>query len=106
MWTSIGLWLLNKLPIDRIVAIVINALLNKLSGNDEKVKEIAKKAEHITEIGGLLMTWCNNTSKVLEDGAVSEQEVAELKGQAQIIAQIISKYAKGEPAKELEQQVK
>ena len=102
MWTAVlvqlGMSIFRALPIERIVAILINKLLNKL-GTSEELDKAFTTVGHLEEISEKLRI-------ILEDAEVKDDELEILRSvYTQDLAQIIALWSKGKSAKELEEKV-
>jgi hypothetical protein len=102
MWTAVliqlGLSIFRALPIERIVAMLVNKLLNKMSTGSDYNKALTSLS-HLEEISEKLRI-------ILEDAEVKDDELQILRSvYTQDIAAIIELWSKGKSAKELESKV-
>lgn len=86
--------LLSALPIQRVVAMYLNGLLDKIdSGNIEKARLTAKHLRELSELFG----------DILEDKAVTPEELSRAKESVLSVREsILATWAKGKSAKQVQ----
>lgn len=96
LWT-LGKRLLTSLPVERVLAILLNKMLDKVGGKRSYGKAV-KTSTHLAEIVQVL-------NVVLADGKIAEDEIDDLNEIRTSAKALIAVWAKGDTAPELESKV-
>ena len=94
---KLGLAIFSALPIERILAVLLNKWINKIDPNN--IEKARKTAEHLSELSGLF-------NDILRDESVTAQELTNLR-EAVILArkELLAAWALGRDAKVIQNEL-